>query len=132
MRMTLWNLNRPATRLWGLLTVVLGLCVFAWGLQYKLSLYDAPQAPTFKVPMASLLSRNEWRPAPGLADTQAPHATQAAPSMFGPGANVALLVAALLLAPPATARIEHRNDLVPPIRLPFHNSSFVRPPPFLG
>jgi hypothetical protein len=40
----------------------LALCVFAWGLQYKLSLYDPPQATSHQVPQAKLLSKNEWSP----------------------------------------------------------------------
>jgi hypothetical protein len=40
----------------------LALCVFAWGLQYKLSLYDPPQAVSHQVPQAKLLSKNEWSP----------------------------------------------------------------------
>jgi hypothetical protein len=37
----------------------LACCVFLWGLQYKLSLYDPPQAASHHVPMAKLLSKNE-------------------------------------------------------------------------
>src|SRR5271170_8511252 len=40
----------------------LAICVFAWGLQYKLSLYDPPQAASHQVPQAKLLSKNEWSP----------------------------------------------------------------------
>lgn len=37
----------------------LAFCVFIWGLQYKLSLYDPPQALSHKIPTAKLLSKNE-------------------------------------------------------------------------
>jgi len=37
----------------------LAFCVFTWGLQYKLSLYDPPQAVSHEIPTAKLLSRNE-------------------------------------------------------------------------
>jgi len=41
------------------LLVMLGTCVFFWGLAYKLSLYDT-QGPTLhSIPEAKLLSRNE-------------------------------------------------------------------------
>jgi hypothetical protein len=33
--------------------------VFAWGLQYKLSLYDAPGSTSHQIPEAKLLSGNE-------------------------------------------------------------------------
>ena len=37
----------------------LALAVFTWGLQYKLSLYDPPQASTHQMPSAKLLSQEE-------------------------------------------------------------------------
>lgn len=37
----------------------LALCVFTWGLEYKLSLYDPPQASSHEIPSAKLLSKNE-------------------------------------------------------------------------
>jgi len=37
----------------------LAICVFSWGLQYKLSLYDPPQAVSHQFPTAKLLSKNE-------------------------------------------------------------------------
>jgi hypothetical protein len=37
----------------------LGICVFAWGLQYKLSLYYPPHSSYHQVPEAKLLSKNE-------------------------------------------------------------------------
>jgi hypothetical protein len=39
----------------------LAFCVFIWGLQYKLSLYDPPQSASHKIPTAKLLSKNEQR-----------------------------------------------------------------------
>jgi hypothetical protein len=39
--------------------VLLALSVFAWGLQYKLSLYDPPQALSHTMPSAKLLSKDE-------------------------------------------------------------------------
>jgi hypothetical protein len=37
----------------------LAVCIFLWGLQYKLSLYDPPQAASHQVPIAKLLSKDE-------------------------------------------------------------------------
>jgi hypothetical protein len=37
----------------------LAIAVFAWGLQYKLSLYDPPQAASRTMPQAKLLSREQ-------------------------------------------------------------------------
>lgn len=36
-----------------------GLCVFAWGLRYKLSLYDPPHSASHNIPIAKLLSKDE-------------------------------------------------------------------------
>jgi hypothetical protein len=55
----------------------LSLLVFAWGLGYKLSLYDPPQAVSHKIPQAKLLSKNEKTVAalsPLLSDTEASRA----------------------------------------------------------
>lgn len=41
--------------------VGLALSVFTWGLQYKLSLYDAPHSPSHGVVEAKLLSKNEQK-----------------------------------------------------------------------
>lgn len=37
----------------------LALCVFLWGLQYKLSLYAPQEAASHQIPIAKLLSQNE-------------------------------------------------------------------------
>ena len=42
-----------------MLLVTLGVCVFLWGLGYKLSLYDFHRASIHRIPDAKLLSRNE-------------------------------------------------------------------------
>lgn len=36
-----------------------GLCVFVWGLRYKLSLYDPPHAVSHNIPTAKILSRDD-------------------------------------------------------------------------
>ena len=42
-----------------LLFLGLAICVFTWGLRYKLSLYDPPQAVSHAIPKAKLLTRDE-------------------------------------------------------------------------
>lgn len=44
-----------------ILLVALGMCVFFWGLGYKLSLYETHQASFHQIPEAKLLSHNEDR-----------------------------------------------------------------------
>jgi len=39
--------------------VLLGFCVFGWGLRYKLSLYDPPHSVNHRMAEAKLLSGNE-------------------------------------------------------------------------
>jgi hypothetical protein len=39
--------------------VVLGFCVFGWGLRYKLSLYDPPHSVNHRMPEAKLLCSKE-------------------------------------------------------------------------
>jgi hypothetical protein len=41
------------------LLVMLGMCVFLWGLGYKLSLYDVHRPSNHRIPEAKLLSRDE-------------------------------------------------------------------------
>ena len=53
----------------------LAFCVFTWGLQYKISLYDLPQAVSREMPKAKLLSKNEQRAvseSPLLSDSRVP------------------------------------------------------------
>jgi hypothetical protein len=46
-----------------MLLLLLGMCVFVWGLGYKLSLYETPTSSIHRIPEAKLLSRNEDRSA---------------------------------------------------------------------
>ena len=52
----------PSIRL-SILLAALGLCVFFWGLGYKLSLYETHLANLHRIPEAKLLSHNEDRSA---------------------------------------------------------------------
>jgi len=51
--------SRVGIRRFGLAFLGLALAVFAWGLQYKLSLYDPPQAASHQMPHAKLLSKDQ-------------------------------------------------------------------------
>jgi hypothetical protein len=42
------------------------MCVFAWGLRYKLSLYDPPHSMSRHMPAAKLLTGNERRALPAV------------------------------------------------------------------
>src|ERR1035437_7135880 len=54
-----WGKFRPFGLSGSLAFLGLAFCVFAWGLQYKLSLYDPPQTASHQIPKAKLLSRDE-------------------------------------------------------------------------
>jgi hypothetical protein len=69
-RPTSFRLQRPALRTLALALAFLGLCVFAWGLKYKLSLYDPPHSISHHMPAAKLLSGKERRALP-LVDSPA-------------------------------------------------------------
>src|ERR1022692_1459259 len=54
-----WSKTRPLSRMGTPACIGLAFCLFTWGLQYKLSLYDPPEAASHHVPTAKLLSKNE-------------------------------------------------------------------------
>jgi hypothetical protein len=56
--------KQPRLRTLAFGLALLGLCVFAWGLKYKLSLYDAPQAVSHHMAAAKLLSGKERNSVP--------------------------------------------------------------------
>jgi hypothetical protein len=125
-----------ATRSFNLLGIVaslgLAVCVFAWGLQYKLSLYDPPQAVSHRIPQAKLLSRNEQSgivESPPVVRTK----TSSRISYIVPTAVFFFLVVALSVLNPQTspqriARTSHSWHLLCGLL----NFFFVRPPPILA
>ena len=106
------------------------MCVFTWGLQYKLSLYDPPQAVSHQIPQAKLLSRDQQsyvRQSPILqSETGSDKATIALFSL--------LFFLVLLDAPWRLAQPRRSLDRNAPVRSPNHAnvaSLFFRPPPVL-
>lgn len=53
--------KRPGLRAFAFGLVLLGMCVFAWGLRYKLSLYDPPHAISHHMAAAKLLPPGKER-----------------------------------------------------------------------
>ena len=126
-----WSATRPFS-LWVILaTLGLAACVFAWGLQYKLSLYDPPQAASHQIPQAKLLSGNERS---GIAQdplafrtktsTTVSYAVSAAVFFF-------LLLTLNILNPAASSQREQCTSHSWHIRRWLLNDFFVRPPPIL-
>lgn len=54
-----WSDNPSLVSRLKLIFFGLAICVFLWGLQYKLSLYDPIQANSHQIPAASLLSKDD-------------------------------------------------------------------------
>jgi hypothetical protein len=124
----LWRPNRAPSRFSRLLFAALACSVFVWGLQYKLSLYDAPQAAPHSVIAAKLLSKNEQT-----------NLTEASPYTKSDQPVKALLtlsgvVSFILVAVCGTLLPAYRRRYVaanPPrlLQQTLREAYFVRPPP---
>jgi len=103
------------------------MCVFAWGLQYKLSLYDPPGANAHRMAAAKLLTGNERRGLPA-ADLRP------ASSLPAPAFAAAFVFSILLLRHPrivpafgSGVLLAVRRRAVPVPAL--GSAIFIRPPP---
>jgi hypothetical protein len=107
--------------------VFLGICVFAWGLRYKLSLYDPPHAVSRCMPAAKLLTGREGPELP-------PISLSGAANSSAPAALFALTLAFFIFAKsrlfPDFSRMA---AWLMPMRLTpsriVHAPKFTRPPP---
>jgi hypothetical protein len=105
----------------------LAMAVFAWGLAYKLSLYDPPQAVSRQMPQAKLLSR-EQQPSVEIKTSAQPD-----PPEDLKGANVALLLAfvsTLAGTPVLLSRLQASELHFHPQPVLALSHLFFRPPPF--
>ncbi len=124
-----------ATRPFNLLVVLgalgLAVSVFAWGMQYKLSLYDPPASASHKIPEAKLLARDERS---GIAEGPLVAGTKASTRVRDtiPTAIFILFLALSILNPQATGQRELRTSHSWHIRRGLLNVFFVRPPPILA
>jgi len=110
----------------------LTFCVFAWGLEYKLSLYDPPQTDSHQIPKAKLLSRDEQSstansPLVVRTKTSTKIIYTAPATVF-----LILLLAAGLLNPAASKRVEQLGHKLLNLHRAILNTLFVRPPPVLA
>ncbi len=124
--------SRPFNLLGMLALLGLAFCVFAWGLEYKLSLYDPPQTASHQIPKAKLLSRDEQsstaeHPLVIRSKTFTSVIYTAPTAVF-----LILLLAISLLNPPATTRVEKRANRLLHLHRAILNTLFVRPPPVLA
>jgi hypothetical protein len=114
--------------------ILLGLaaCVFLWGLQYKLSLYDPPQATSHQVPIAKLLSKDENAGAQGgILLTGGDHGSQGVTQFFLITGLLLLLSLRAFSLPDLWERARDASR-TPQLRANLGlNAFFFRPPPSL-
>jgi hypothetical protein len=115
-----------------ILLVALGLCVFLWGLGYKLSLYHFHHSGVQRIPVAKLLSRNEDPNATDSSHLAGPESPAA-----DTGTSVAALFVLALVGSSSLASVQLVRRLEPdqPVFAPsgaILNSLFFRPPPALS
>ncbi len=126
-----WSANRPFSRMSALAFFGLAFCVFMWGLQYKLSLYDPPEVASHHIPMAKLLSKNEQS-----SSTESPLVvrTRTSTRVIYTVPTVVFLILLLtvsVLNPPLSGQSEQRASQSWLPRRPHLRTYFVRPPPVL-
>ena len=126
-----WNKIRPFSRMSALAFIGLAFCVFSWGLQSKLSLYDPPNAASHRIPMAKLLSRNEqFSPAESPIVIRTRTSTKivytASTAVF-----LMLFLIATILSGPLSGQREQRASRLWHLRRAHFRYCFVRPPPVL-
>jgi hypothetical protein len=125
--------NRRALSWLTFVLLGLALSVFTWGLQYKLSLYDPPNAASHEMPEAKLLSKSERITAtenPLLKNIKAPGKI---PSTLLTSVFLLFLLAASSLNIPVSD--QRRREEKCPLhwrRLASLNPFFFRPPPALA
>jgi hypothetical protein len=108
----------------------LAFCVFAWGLQYKLSLYDPPQAASHQIPKAKLLSKDQQSKTPeGLQSGR--YDSPVKRIILAPATVFFIWQVLVVLNPPASGQWEQQANSSPQIHCAILNTIFVRPPPFL-
>lgn len=124
--------DRQIGRLWALLFPALALCVFLWGLEYKMSLYEPPHSVSHQIPEAKLLSKNErigMSAAESAASATRLNGTASERLVTGPLLFFAIAILAAAAVDQGRLAPEHREIHLP--RRLFHRRFFVRPPPTL-
>jgi hypothetical protein len=126
-----WSKSRLINSLVTQAFLGLAFCVFAWGLQYKLSLYDPPRAASHQIQKAKLLSRDEQSSTAGrplvIRTKTSTRVIYVAPTAV----FLILLLAISLLNPPVSRRVGKRAHRLLHLHRAVLNTLFVRPPPIL-
>ncbi len=123
------NTIRPSLCRFTFLFIGLGISVFIWGLQYKVSLYFPAHSVYHQIPQAKLLSRDEQSVGPRSFLIRSAKAL----GVIGHGQLCTLTLFAWILALPATAGAKQiEEELERPWLIALDASSsalFFRPPP---
>jgi hypothetical protein len=109
----------------------LGFCVFTWGLQYKLSLYNPLDAASHRIAIAKLLSKKEQS---SSAESPMVVRTRTFTKVFYTApASVFFMVSLMIgvLGGPLSGEWEQRASRLWHLRRAHLRTCFVRPPPFL-
>lgn len=109
----------------------LASCVFLWGLQYKLSLYDPPQSTSHQAPTAKLLSWNEQSERLEASNDTRTEAPTKVPRASAEGSLFILLIASIFCLPAFRRSLEVEYASLQLMRA-LLETNFVRPPPSLN
>jgi hypothetical protein len=125
--------TRPFGRLGRFMVWGLASTIIVWGIQYKLSRYVPPQAPTHEISQAKLLDKDQNASASG--DRLVSRTSASARAM--PNAHIAMFlfysVALRSLTAPVTGLKEQKVGRSWGLcRSAFLSALFVRPPPILA
>jgi hypothetical protein len=123
--------NRPISRMSAFAFFGLAFCVFTWGLEYKLSLYDPPEAASHHIPKAKLLSKNEQSSSTESLLVVRTRTTTRVIYTVATVAFFTLLLAVSALNPKLSGQREQRAGQSRLPRRPHLRTHFVRPPPIL-
>ena len=105
--------------------ILLGVCVFAWGLRYKLSFYSPPHSVTRRMPEAKLLLTDRSASPAVALHRAADHVAPQSILLFVP---LLLVLTGMNFWPGREWALERGRVYNSPLR--FRGSSgFIRPPP---
>jgi hypothetical protein len=115
------------------LFLCLALFVFAWGLQYKLSLYDPPHSESHSIPAAKLLSKNERASvSENVLLTSADVSGKAKHSVFAQLYVLLILSLGFCIALSRRPRLRLPERFIAPSPYSGLTAFFFRPPPFFS
>ena len=126
------SINRPFSLIATLAFLGLAICVFTWGLQYKLSLYTPPQTASHQIPTAKLLSRDEQSGTPVSPLVLRTKTSTRVIYTVSASAYLIPMPALSVPTPPASGQREQRAGRSWQMRRAILRTCFVRPPPVIS